>query len=342
VKANLTHYVKIFKDVDRREIVNLYLLHGPESYIMEKMADRIASTIVPGDLKAFNHTVAYGSEMKNVDEFIATASSFPFLSESRVLVFRELEKLRGSWKKLVAYCENPAPSSVVIFLYNPYDEGKGRARESKEFEKLLSAVSRTGKAIEFERLTDADVRKWVVQEAKNAGVELGAEAADALVLSVGDDLFDLKNEIVKLSLLYGDRRVDVADLAGVIGGYRLNAVRDLVESMVPGREGRALAVLHRIVRSGAERPAGIIYQLTRHFLDLLKASEGVGQGGYRFDRSKREARAIGPRAIVVWLENLRRAELLLKTSSFPEEALLVGVFLHSFKGSYVEFPLMAA
>jgi DNA polymerase III subunit delta len=341
VRSNLTHYVKIFKDVEKRDIVNLYLLHGSENYIMEKMAERIASTIVPGDLKAFNYTVAYGSEMK-VDEFIATATSFPFLSDYRVLVLRELEKLRGSWKRLISYCENPVPSSVVIMLYNPFDEGKGRARESKDFERLAAVVGKAGKTIPFDRLTDADVRKWVAQEARASHVELDADAADALVRSVGDDLFDLRNEIVKLSLLFGERRVGVADLAAVIGSYRLNAMRDLVESIEPGREARALAILHRIVRSGAERPAGIIYVLTRHFLDLLKAKSGLGQGGYRYERSRRAAQAFTAREIVIWLENLRRAELLLKTSSFPEETLLVGAFVHSFKGEYVEFPLMAA
>jgi DNA polymerase III delta subunit len=341
VKSNLTHYRKIFKDVSPRDIVSLYLLHGPENYIMEKMAEKIASTIVPDDLKAFNYAVAYGSELK-VDDFLATASSFPFLSDRRVLVLRELEKVRGGWKRLIAYCENPVPSSVIIFLYNPFDEGRGRARESKDFEKLKAAVGRAGKTIAFERLTDADVRTWVAQEAKHSHVELEAEAAEALVRSVGDDLFDLKNEIVKLSILYGDRPVRVADLAAVIGSYRLNAIRDLVESIEPGHEARALEILHRIVRSGAERPAGIVYQLTRHFLDLLKAKAGVGQGGYRYERSRRPAQAFTAREITVWLENLRRAELLLKTSSFPEEALLVGAFMHSFKGAYVEFPLMAA
>jgi hypothetical protein len=101
-------------------------------------------------------------------------------------------------------------------------------------------------------------------------------------------------------------------------------------------------MLHSTIRSGAERPAGIIYQLTRHFLDLLKAKAGIGQGGYRYERSRRSAEAFAARDILVWLENLRRAELLLKTSSFPEEALLVGAFMHSFKGAYVEFPPMAA
>ena len=338
----MTHYMKIFNDVARRDIVNLYLLRGSESFVMERMAEKITAMVVPDDLKTFNHTVAYGSEIKKIEEFIATAAAFPFLSDRRVLVLKELEKLRGSWARLIGYCENPAPASIVIFLYNPFDEARGTARDSKEYKQLAAAVGRRGKVVEFERLTDADLLKWVVQEAKRSRVEIDADAAEALVRSVGENLFDLKNEIDKLSLLYENTRVETGDLAAVIGGFRLNAVRDLIESIAPGREGRALAVLHRIVRSGAEKPSAIIYQLTRHFLDCLKAKAGVSPGGYRQERSRRAAQAFTEREIMVWLENLRRAELLLKTSAFPEEALLVGALVHSFKGAYVDYPLMAA
>jgi len=341
VKANLTHYKKIFNDVEKRDIVSLYLLHGPESYVMEKMATRIASSIVPEDLKAFNLMVAYGGEV-DLDEFVSAASSFPFLSDHRVLIVRELEKLRGSWNRLIAYCENPVPSSVVIFLYNPFDEGKGRSRAPRDFGKLEAAVRRGGKVIAFERLTSADLRIWVRQEAKRVGVELEPDAAEALVQNVGDNLFDIQNEITKLSLLYADRPVRVADLASVLGSYRLNAIHELVESIEPGGEARSLGILQRIVRSGAERPSGIIYQLTRHFLGLLKVKAGVAAGGYRYEGAKRKASSFGTREIIVWLENLRRAELLLKTSSFPEEALLVGAFAHSFNGSFMESPLVAA
>lgn len=341
MKTNLTHYKKIFSDVEKRDIVSLYLLHGPESYIMEKMATKIASSIVPDDLRAFNLMVAYGGEV-DLDEFVSAASSFPFLSDHRVLVIRELEKLRGSWKRLIAYCENPAPSSVVIFLYNPFEEGKGRSRAPRDFGKLEAVVRRAGRVIAFERLTSADLRIWVRQEAKRGGVELEPDAAEALVQSVGENLFDIQNEITKLSLLYGDRPVRVADLASVVGSYRLNAIYELVGSIEPGSEARSLGILQRIMHSGAERPSGIIYQLTRHFLGLLKAKAGVAAGGYRYERAQRKVSSFGTREIIVWLENLRRAELLLKTSSFPEEALLVGAFAHAFNGSIMESPLMAA
>ena len=116
VKAKLTYYRKIFSDLDKRELSNLYLLHGPEYYIMEEMAGKIASSIVPDDLKSFNMTLAYGAEV-DMDQFVRTARSFPFLSDKRVLLLKEMERLKGSWKSLVSYCEDPAPSSVVIMLF---------------------------------------------------------------------------------------------------------------------------------------------------------------------------------------------------------------------------------
>jgi DNA polymerase-3 subunit delta len=341
LKTNMIHYKKIFSDVEKRDIVNLYLLHGSEVFIMEKMAMKIASSIVPEDLKAFNLTVAYGGEL-DLDEFIASASAFPFLSDQRVLILRELEKLRGSWKRLIAYCENPAPSSVVIFLYNPFDDSKSGSRAPRDFPKLESTVKRMGKAIAFEPLTDADLRAWVRQEAKRLGIELEAECAEALVQSVGENLFELQNEMIKLSLVCEGRKAGLEDLVSVIGSHRLRAVYELVNSIEPGGEARAIEMLQRIMRSGAERPSTIIYQLERHFLDLMKAKAGVGTGGWRYERAQRRALAFKTREIVVWLENLRRAELLLKTGSFPEEALLVGTFMHAFNGEIMEYPLAVA
>ena len=335
----MTYYKKIFNDVETKDIVSLYLLSGPECFIMEEMAGRIASAIVPDDLKAFNRTVAYGGEV-DIGDFLAAASSFPFLSNYRVCILRELEKLRGSWKRLIEYCQSPAPTSIVILQYNPFDEWKARVRSPRDFPKLEAAVKTSGKVIAFERLRSEDLRLWVRQKAKRLGVELDADAAEALVRSVGENLFELQNEITKLSLLFDGRPVRVDDLAAVIGSYRLNAMFELIDHLEPGREADAIAILQRILRSGAERPAGIIYQLTRHFLALLKAKAGAG--GYAAERSKRKAQQFTTGGLIVWLENLRRAELLLKTGALPEEPLLVGAFIHACKGELLEFPLVAA
>jgi DNA polymerase-3 subunit delta len=341
VKSNLTHYKKIFNDIEARDIVNLYLLEGPESFIMEEMAGRIVAAVVPDDLRAFNLTVSYGGDVE-VGDFLTAASSFPFLSDYRVLVMRELEKLRGSWKRLIEYCEAPASTSIVILQFNPFDDAKGRSRSPRDFAKLEAAVRTSGKVIAFERLKGDELRVWVKQKAKRLGIELDTEAAEALMQSVGESLFDLQNEMTKLSLLFEGRTVRVGDLAAVIGRYRLNAVFELIDRIGPGCEADAVGMVERILRSGAERPAGIVYQLTRYFLALLRAKAGTAAEGYRGDRLKSKAQRFTIRELIVWLENLRRAELLFKTSSFPAEALLVGVLIHGCKGELLDVPLMAA
>jgi DNA polymerase III subunit delta len=337
MKPSLTHYRKIFSDVEKKTIAGLYLLEGPEAFIMEEMANRIAGSIVPTDLRAFNLMTAYGSEV-DVDEFVSAASSFPFLSDHRVLVLRELEKLRGSWKRLVAYCENPSPSSVVIFLYHPFDELKNRLRSPRDFDKLKKAVQARGKVIAFEPLSPDELTTWIVQKAKRSGVTMDAEVAEALARSVGDNLFDLANEIEKLAVLGADGPLGLGDLAAVVGSYRLQAIWDLIDSVVPGREARAFSILSRIIRTGAERPPSIVYHLIRHFLSLLKNKAGYGEEGMWAYRARRQAASFGTGDLIVWLENLRRTELLMKTSSFPEEALLTAAFAHSMRGRLLENP----
>ncbi|MDD4858252.1 MAG: hypothetical protein PHD74_09145, partial [Candidatus Krumholzibacteria bacterium] len=149
-------------------------------------------------------------------------------------------------------------------------------------------------------------------------------------------------EITKLSLICEGRKVRLEDLASVLGSYRLNAVFELVDSIEPGGAARAGGILQRIMRSGAEHPSTIIYQLERHFLALLKAKAGVAAGGWKYERLQRKVSLFKTHEIIVWLENLRRAELLIKTGSFPEEALLVGALMHAFNGAIMEYPLAAA
>jgi len=343
MKTSVTHhYRKIFSDVDKRDIVSLYLLGGAERFIMEEMANRIIGSIVPDDLRAFNLTTAYGSEV-DVDEFVAAAHSFPFLSDHRVLVLRELERLRGSWKRLIDYCGNPAPSSVLVMLHYPFDEDGNKLRPARDYGALEAAVRKNGRVIPFERLTHEELVPWVRQRAKQAGVEVDAGVAEALVGSVGDDLFDLRNEITKLSLYVSGRPASLEDLRAVVGSHRVGAIFDLLESLRPGNEGGTLRILSGLIETGAERPAGILYILTRHFLSLWKGKGGLWYGySGAGARSSQQGGGFAPRELIVWLENLRRTELLMKTSSFPEETLLVGALAHSMRGALLEHPVFEA
>jgi DNA polymerase-3 subunit delta len=335
VRAKLTYYKKIFSDLDKKELSNLYLLRGPEYYIMEEMAQKIASSIVPDDLASFNMTLSYGAEV-NLDEFLRTARSFPFLADKRVLVLKEMERLRGSWKNLVAYCQDPAPSSVVIMLFNPYDESGRRSRQPRDLKKLEAAVKARGQVLTFDKLAEGDLIRWVVQRAKRMDIELPKETAEILIRSVGENLFEIKNELEKLSLYFDGGTLEKEDLAQVIGSYKIDAIFELVDGIEPGMNRGILSALARIINTGAERPSVVIYHTIRHFLALLKIKAGARGGGYSFDRLKEKADRFDLREILLWLDNLRIADISLKSVSFPEETTVMAAFVHSMAGEYLE------
>lgn len=335
LKARLTYYKKIFSDLDTKELSGLYLLQGPEYYIMEEMAGRIAASIVPDDLKSFNMSVAYGAEV-DIDEFVGTARSFPFLADRRVLVLKEMERLKGSWKNLVAYCEDPSPSTVLIMLFNPLDESGRRTRNPRDYKKLEAAVKARGQLLTFEKLAEDDLVTWVVQTGKRMRLGITMETAEILIRSVGDNLFEIKNELEKLSLFFDDEEVVRGDLERIIGSYRIDAVFDLINGIGPGMNKGVLSALARIINTGAERPTVVIYHTIRHFLSLLKIRAGMEGGGYRYTKLKEKADRFTLEEILVWLENLRITDIRLKSVSFPEETIVMAAFLHSMAGEYLE------
>ncbi|HER43460.1 MAG TPA: DNA polymerase III subunit delta [Candidatus Eisenbacteria bacterium] len=336
MKSKLSYYKRIFSDLDRKNVANLYLLTGPEYFIMEEMAGRIVSSIVPEDLRSFNLTVSYGAET-DIETFIGAARSYPFMADKRVLLLKELERLKGSWKALIEYCRDPAPSTVLILLFNPFDDSGRRSRQPRDFKALEACVKAQGQRLAFEKLAEEDLNRWIVQKAKKMNLPLDAGTADLLMRSVGENLFDIQNELEKLSIVFEGESVERSDLDAVIGGYRVDALFELVDRIGPAMDASVLKTLHTIITTGAERPSVVVYHTIRHFLALLKIKAGAGGGaGYRFDLLRKKAGRFSTKQILVWLENLRIAELMMKSVTFPEETLLIAAFMHSMRGELLE------
>lgn len=335
MRTDLAYYRKVFEQVSSGTPRPLYLIKGEETFIMEELASRIIERHVPADMRSFNLTVEYGSEV-DMAGFLATARSYPFLGERRVLVLKEIERLRSGWKPLLDYCRAPGESSVVVFVLGTHDERGRRIRLTRDAGVLDKEVAARGERISCERLGEREVRKWIIAAARRAGVEVTGDAAAALHESVGGNLFDLQNEIAKLAVVFEGERVPAERLAGIIGEYRLGAVFDLLDAIDTGDREGALRILARIIETGAERPSVVVYHLIRHFLALLGVKAGRTGGGYRFERLAGRGRALETRTILTWLENLRTVELLIKSTSLPEQLLLEGVVLHSFSGRLLD------
>jgi DNA polymerase-3 subunit delta len=302
---------------------------------MEELAARLTDRFVPEDMRSFNLSVDHGSEL-DMKTFISTARSFPFLSDRRVMTIRELERLKGKWNPLVEYCGHPVDSTVLILLFATHDDNGRRIKPPRDFGALEKAVKAMGKVIQFDRLDDNGLRKWVSSRAKRLNFDMDDEAVISLLSSAGTNLFDVSNELDKLGVAFEGMRVTGKDVASVMGCYRMRSVYDMLDSIGKGDSAAVLMILSGIINSGAERPSVVVYQLIRHFLALLRIKAGQGGGGYSYDKLKKEAGRLKTPEIIIWLENLMRTEILMKSTVFPEGLLLDSAILHSMKGRLID------
>lgn len=328
MKTNLDGYRRIFSEVSKGVVEPVYLLHGSEGFIMEQLAEKIAFSIIDSEMRSFNLDIEYGGET-DVGRFLEKASEFPFMAGKRVLILKELEMLRGGVKDLSVYCEDPSPSSIVILIFNSHDENGRKRKVPKGFAQLEKTVGKTGRVIEFSKLNRRDLVTWITAKAKSDGVALTPEAAEAIVRSVGENIYDIKNELDKIIVLFEGREAGIDDIAGVIGSYRYNAIYDLVDSLGSGNGRLSLGILMRILNSGAEKPSVIIYHLIRNFLTMLKIKLGNKSGGYWYRKRKRQADNFTREEILLWLENLRIADIRIKSGYLPDELVILGCFLGS-------------
>ena len=328
---NLKRYARIFKDEKGARDCPVYLLRGREEFIINQLAESIIDSNVDRSLRSFNLSVEYAGQT-DLSDFVSNADSYPFMAERKVLVLKELENLKGSCAGLTEYCSNPSGTSVVIILHNTHNELGRRNRQPSGYRKLEKAVSRNGRVYDFRKLSERETARWIRQRCRKMGMEITDGAAGTIVNSIGDNLYDIMNELKKLSIVFQGRSVEKENVEEIIGRYRVNAVYDLTDSLRPGNENRSLGILLRILNSGAENPSVLIYNLIRHFLDLLKIKSGHRAGGYWYRKLKKQADAYKHRDILLWLENLRVADLDIKSSLLPDEMVIINCFMNSING----------
>jgi DNA polymerase III subunit delta len=236
---------------------SVYLFIGAEDFLSEECVDRVIRDLLTTETKAFNLDVAYGSKA-DAGQVFAHAASFPMMSERRIVVIKEFDKLisSDSVKELVsAYIARPLESTCLILL-----------AEKPDFRtKPFADLKKSGTVFSFNPLYDNQIPAWIAARCKKMGKEVDIEACRLMQAYIGNSLRAIQNELDKLFTYLGERPhvtpEDVADVVGVTRGY---TVFDLQNAIGKKNIGEALRIVKRMIEIG-EAPQLSIMMLARYF-----------------------------------------------------------------------------
>jgi len=254
----------------REGIKPLYLLLGSESYLRGEAADLIANTALNETLlREFNET-SFSLLTDAVQSAIAAAEQLPMMSNKRVVKIRDFAKLRDADEQvLIAYLQNPSPSTVMIFMADDLDKRKAASKV------LLDNCI----VVDFSPIKDGEAKTWCKTRLKELKTPADDLVISEIVRLVGTDVQTLSTEIDKLAAAAIDTKRITMDLVDdLIGRSRELSNFELSDHLVANNRKRALETLYRLLDDGAE-PVMLIGLIAGNYHRLALGKYLLARGG---------------------------------------------------------------
>ena len=181
-------FAPLLKTIKAKDFQPLYLLHGEESWYIDRLEAAIEANALQEHERAFNQTILYGKDTDHL-QVIDAARRFPMMAERQLVLLREAQDMR-SLKELAAYAANPSPTTVVVISHK-HKKLNGNLTLTKNLKK-------NGAVFEAKALYDNKVPAWITNYLRDKKYKIEPAAASLLGEYLGTSLSKISNELDKL------------------------------------------------------------------------------------------------------------------------------------------------
>jgi DNA polymerase III subunit delta len=243
----------------------VYYLFGDDDYLKEGASRDIIDAAVDPSTRDFNLEIRRGAEL-DAEALDALLSTPPMLAERRVVVIRDVDKLKKPARALLdRHLARPAHDTVLVLV----------APSGAKADKPL--VDRST-AVEFEPLDGARLPKWITYHAQTVlGRAITDDAVALLVEAVGSDLSQLAVELEKLAS-YCAETIDERAVSDVVGVRRGESLGDLLDAVAAKDAATALGLVPVVLQLPKTSAVSIVMALTTQTLALAYAEAAMANG----------------------------------------------------------------
>jgi DNA polymerase-3 subunit delta len=319
-------YAEVVDRIKQGRVAPAYLLCGPQSFMIEAVVAALRDAVEAGKHGTFASETFHGDE-DNGSRIAAAAREIPMLVPRRLLVVREAQGLAGrpeSVDALVAYLEQPSPTTILALTAAAFDARTRLARK----------IAEVGVVLRAEKVAPRELAPFVRNHGRALGVELAGDAVAALLDACGDDLTAIHDGVSKLALYVEEGRpATTADVQAVVAPSRQHSVFELVDAIGARDTARAFELVQRLSDQG-EAPLKVLGLFGRQIRQLIDVKSDrvdsprlAGLPPFVRDKIKAQGERFSLRDLVRALEALHRTDLALKSSKREGERVLEALVL---------------
>lgn len=238
-------YEDLIKDLKARKFKPIYLLHGSESFYIDRITDFFENHILDEGERSFNLSILYGKEtdfMTVVDH----ARRFPMMSEYQIVIIKEAQSMKDL-SSLESYVKNPATSTLLVICHK-----HGTIDGRTTFAKLLKSSS---EVFESKKVYDNQMAPWISGYLEERGYKIAAAQATLIGEYLGNDLSKVSNELDKLMVnLPKGHKVNKDDIEEYIGISKDFNVFELQEAIAARNKEKTYRIIQYFIANPRNNP----------------------------------------------------------------------------------------
>jgi DNA polymerase-3 subunit delta len=253
--------------IQNKKFKPLYYFFGEEDYLIDELTKLIVKNSMDESTKSFNLDVIDANSV-NAKELVALASSYPMMSDRRVIIVRDVNRFFMSETNreiMQRYFQNPSMTTIMVMVGNKPDGRTG----------VMKTLKENGILLEFKSLYDNQVPAWITKHVGDFGKIISSEGAELLAQYVGSSMREIHSELEKLSIYVANKStIDEQDVNALIGVSKVYNVFALQKSIGEKNISKSMIILENMLDNG-EQSLGIIVMLVKYFqkLWILKGTQ---------------------------------------------------------------------
>jgi DNA polymerase III delta subunit len=235
------------------ELKPSYLIGGGDRPKVDRAVARLRSRFEPDAVELHDATVTSG------DDAVAACNALGlFGSGTRLVVIDGVELWKVADVKAVStYLKSPAPGTTVALV----------AGELRKDSPLAKAIAATGDVLLWDVPSKA-VPRWLAEQFALHGAVAEPEACRRLAELVGDDLYELAEEVSKLVTWAAGDRIGEADVEALVTPRAESPPWDLTDAWGVRDVGGVLRAAERMLDRTGDPPSRtiprLVGNLTKH------------------------------------------------------------------------------
>jgi len=234
------------------------LLYGPDTYRSRRRLQEIIADFRKTQKTGVSLRQFEGKKLsfQDVRDELQTSSMF---KEKKLIILSDVFNNEGFKEEFLENFEKLNKSQDVIIFH---------AEEVLAKDPLFRFLKKEAETEEFELLSGSELKAWLKKEFDKYSMDPEPQVLDKLIVFVGGDLWQLSNEVQKLSLFKKGGEVTLKDVSLLVKPKIETDIFKTIDAIASGNKKEAISLLHKHLEKG-DSHVYLLHMISYQFRNLL-------------------------------------------------------------------------